>query len=468
MDGKEHFAPLLPYAMTGREQGNGRCTMKVKIQVPLEMPLPGRITGVVLNPELAYQERPGDFQGFFGWLETMIYYQPCQISGGQGEKETEKGSEAVSAGKELPGGLLLEENPLFEDEFFLDLAGEGEEVTAIEVTGRGKPVAQEEIAALVSSGVLAEGETDEISCLSYRVPFYLSHPFHQGKGAEEGYWRAQIQRMECQLSGPRTIDLEVEIALVPNKADAEGPEKAETFPEVRETLSGEAGEARREAGTRIAGEAAEAAEAAGEELLTTETAGVMEAEELAEAGRTGGEIGEATRVGEVEPGEVREGAKEAETDETAEIQQEAEEMLPVLADELEPEIARTAGEAAESSFGEEKESSGAEEAPAGWGARWGIGYTSGPARWRKREAAASGVKRPRSLGGGHLAQDSSYLQRRFGPRQSGKLCYYLVQPGDTWQKVAAVYGVSVAELLAANPALKEELIPGLCLRIPRR
>lgn len=452
---QEHFAPLLPYAVTGKEQGNGCCVLKVRIQVPLEMPLPARITGVVLNPELAYQEKPGDFQGFFGWLETMIYYQPYQLPAGDEEALNEEAmvpgadggvSKEVFSGKgeeklrwEELASQKQEDNPLFQDEFFLDLVGESEEAAAIEVVGREKPVAQEEIAALVSSGVIKEGEGNEISCLSYRVPFYLSQQYCQGKDPAveegrlgEGHWTAQVQHMECQLIGPRTIDLEVEIALVPSLMELPTEIESPTAAAPESDGSGEVKEAFPEAA-------------------------FAEGEKEAEAEKEGGIAAQEEMFPEVTAVE----------EELLEEELLAEEVFPAAEEDapLEMTLEKPVGGVVEEiAFQGEKEGAPLKEAPT----RWGIGYTSVFAGRRRGEAVEAGVKRPRPLAGGQPPPEVFYSHRRPGQRQREKLCYYLVQAGDTWQKVAAAYGIAVAELLTANPDIKGDLLPGLCLRIPRR
>jgi len=53
-----------------------------------------------------------------------------------------------------------------------------------------------------------------------------------------------------------------------------------------------------------------------------------------------------------------------------------------------------------------------------------------------------------------------------GRRQTNLARYYLIQPDDTWPKIAAAYQITVAEIMEANPGLNGELLAGKRLKIP--
>jgi hypothetical protein len=95
----------------------------------------------------------------------------------------------------------------------------------------------------------------------------------------------------------------------------------------------------------------------------------------------------------------------------------------------------------------------------------------------------SGLPRPRSLnrsrsdGTGQSKEDHyaavnppvglpKIASRHSGKRQSNVYRYYLIQPGDDWEKVAANYQLSIAAIKEANPAAPEDLVAGQRLKIP--
>lgn len=68
--------------------------------------------------------------------------------------------------------------------------------------------------------------------------------------------------------------------------------------------------------------------------------------------------------------------------------------------------------------------------------------------------------------GRKLAGPSRPARGHAGRRQTNMARYYLIQPDDTWPKIAAAYQITVAEIMEANPGLDGELLAGKRLKIP--
>lgn len=211
MAGDDRYTTVMPYVMTGNRQVSGTSggcgEIKVRIRVPMNMPPPKEIVGVVLTPEISYSEPAGEGIGAFGWLETLIYYEPyypgaVERSSADYTMIENEESECFSALPESEAG------PLPFDDYFTDLSRSTKE-SVIEVVGQEKELIGDQMASVRGMG----GSQENTCCLTHRVPFYLS--LGELASNEELSLIPQVENVECIIRSPRLLDLQVTLNLFP-------------------------------------------------------------------------------------------------------------------------------------------------------------------------------------------------------------------------------------------------------------
>jgi len=203
---EEEFESLGPNVISEKGghpvwQGDGRGSVKVRIRVPRDMPTLKLVTGVVLTPEITQSERNEEILGVYGSLDSLIYYESPEL-----------GEEADTANGffEAATGAVFEGQGLDGDDYFLDLVEVATRETTIEVVGEKEVVDPFDLEVL-------EGETREISpgvqCLRHQIPFYLTvRNVYLGENCVIQA-TPKVEQVECQILGPRILDLQVEMIL---------------------------------------------------------------------------------------------------------------------------------------------------------------------------------------------------------------------------------------------------------------
>lgn len=210
MAGESHLETTALYTESGcndpADVSEGwRGDVKVRIRVPLDMPPPREIMGVVLTPEVSRCSPTHDGYNVSGWVDAVVYYQPHTSKEQSMGYEREIGPEEAIVVPPRSQSYEVEF-----DDYFLDLEHDKNE-ELMEIMGVGKEV------QLVGEENKGTDEKPLVNSLTSRVPFSLNF---SNLGTEEvPVLSPQVYSVECLISGRRLVDLEVAIDLLASEED---------------------------------------------------------------------------------------------------------------------------------------------------------------------------------------------------------------------------------------------------------
>ncbi|NPV90444.1 MAG: hypothetical protein HPY50_06705 [Firmicutes bacterium] len=221
----KRYETVPPYAVSAGDDpagggGEWRGRVKARIRIPLDMPVPREILGVVLTPEVSRSAREGGKYDVSGWIDAMIYYQPYPS-----DDPTEPGVREVGPEDAFTAPPSRGRSGTSFDDYFLDLdRDDGQGVMEIEGVEKH----------------LEEDEKWKTSCLTSRVPFGLY--FNNEGFDEEIRFSPQIHSVECLIRGARLIDLEVDVDLLSPELEPAARSEVDEYAAETALSAGEPGE----------------------------------------------------------------------------------------------------------------------------------------------------------------------------------------------------------------------------------